>query len=506
MIPKRAKASTITKVAAIPVRCFRVIEWSYGAPCELSNEARPHNTFSALSRPAMMFKTILSRRRRRRFTVISARTLRHTVFLGGGVIVGAAAAALAVAADHAQSYFAILVSQWRYASLLVTPAGFMLSVFLATRYFRNSQGSGIPQVIAARHFKSTLARTTLVSPRIAIGKVLLTLLGLLCGGSVGREGPTVQVGASIMFAIGRLSPRRQSGLLLAGSAAGVAAAFNTPLAGIIFGIEELSRTFESRTTGLAIVAVVTAGLTALSILGNYTYFGSSADTLHTFRDWLAVPCCGIAGGLFGGLFSQIVILFARSSQGLWNTVKRHRIALAGVCGVIVAAAGIVSGDLTYGTGYDQVKAAFEHNTQLTDSYGILKFVATLFSTLSGIPGGIFAPSLAVGAGLGSNLAHLFPSTPIGALIVLGMAGYFTGVVQAPMTAFVIVGEMTDNHAMMIPLMATALFAYFTSRIICSEGLYHALAKGFIQQGLAEAEPGEEADDSRVASRDQPRGE
>src|SRR5689334_25322093 len=181
--------------------------------------------------------------------VTSARWQRRTMFLFGGVTVGAAAVMLALLADRAQIAFAALLSHSRYASLVVTPLGFALSVFLTNRYFQNSQGSGIPQAIAARALTEQGARGRLVSVRIAIGKVLLTLLGLLCGASVGREGPTVQIGASIMFAIGKISPRRQSGLILAGAAAGVAAAFTTPLAGIVFAIEEMSRAFEARTSG-----------------------------------------------------------------------------------------------------------------------------------------------------------------------------------------------------------------------------------------------------------------
>ena len=112
--------------------------------------------------------------------------------------------------DRAMAAFALLLAKFHYASLVVTPAGFMLSVFLTNRYFQNSQGSGIPQAIAARQLTEQTARGRLVSVRIAVGKILLTLLGLLCGASVGREGPTVQVGASIMFAIGRMSPHAGS--------------------------------------------------------------------------------------------------------------------------------------------------------------------------------------------------------------------------------------------------------------------------------------------------------
>ena len=124
----------------------------------------------------------------------------------------------------------------------------------------------------------------------------------------------------------------------------------------------------------------------------------------------------------------------------------------------VALCGIVSSDMVYGTGYQQVKAALESGSALPHSFGILKLLATALTAVSGIPGGIFAPSLAVGAGIGSEVAQLFHGAPIAPIMILGMVAYFAGVVQAPITAFVIVTEMTDNHAMMVPLMATALIA------------------------------------------------
>jgi H+/Cl- antiporter ClcA len=429
----------------------------------------------------------LSTRSRRLLRLTSARWQRRAIFLLGGVVVGAAAVALAVLADKAQLAFALLLSQSRYASLIVTPLGFAIAVFVTNRFFPNSQGSGIPQAIAARHLTDQRARRRLVSIRIAIGKILLTLLGLLCGASVGREGPTVQVGASIMFAIGRFSPRRQPGLILAGATAGVAAAFNAPLAGIVFGIEEMSRAFETRTSSLIIAAVIAAGLTSIALMGNYAYFGSSPMALRNGLDWLAVPVCGIVGGALGGLFSRILIVMARGLPGaIGPAINRHPIVFALLCGLSVALCGLASGDTIYGTGYTQVKAALEHGYPLPASFGILKFLATTFASISGIPGGIFSPSLAVGAGLGANIAVFFEGAPLPAIMLLGMVSYFAGVVQAPITAFVIVTEMTDNHAMVVPLMAAALIAYASSRVVCEEGVYHALSKGFVER--AEANP------------------
>ena len=424
----------------------------------------------------------LSTRHKRLFRLTSARWQRQAIFLLGGIGVGAVAVGLAQLADLAQHAFALLLAKSRYAVLAVTPLGFMLSAYLTIRLFPNAQGSGIPQAIAARHLTDQNARESLVSIRIAVGKVILTLFGLLCGGSVGREGPTVQVGASIMFALGRVSPRRQPGLILAGAAAGVAAAFNTPLAGIVFGIEEMSRAFETRTSSLIIAAVIAAGLTSLALAGNYAYFGSSAMSLAHGADWLAVPLCGVVGGLAGGLFSRIVIAMARGfKHPLGRAIKGHPLWFAFACGLAVAICGLVSGDTIYGTGYDQVKTALEHGSPLPQDFGVLKLLATTFAAISGIPGGIFSPSLAVGAGIGSNIASFFHDAPLGAIMLLGMVSYFAGVVQAPITAFVIVTEMTDNHGMVVPLMAAALIAHVTSRMICEEGIYHALAKGFVER-------------------------
>src|SRR6201982_1247967 len=318
----------------------------WGGAVPLFRQARnSHSDVSATMRP------FLSDRRLRSVKVTSARWQRRAVFVVGGVAVCAGAGGRAPGADWVQAEFHLLVAKWRYASLIVTPLGFALSVYLTNRYFPNSQGSGIPQAIAARELSDQDARGRLVSIRIAVGKVLLTLLGLLCGASAGREGPTVQVGASIMFAIGRMSPRRQPGLTLAGAAAGVAAAFNTPLAGIVFGIEEMSATVETRTSGLIIAAVIAAGLTSLALVGNYAYFGSTPEMLRNGLDWLAVPLCGVAGGLAGGVFSRIVILMARGLPGVaGRAIRGNPVVFACACGLAVAVCGILSGNTVYGTG------------------------------------------------------------------------------------------------------------------------------------------------------------
>lgn len=416
----------------------------------------------------------------RNFYVQSRRWQRRLIFIAGGLVVGAAAVALAILSDRAMFAFHRLREAAPWAVYMVTPLGFGLTAYLANRYFPNTGGSGIPQAIAARTLSDPAERGRLVSVRIAIGKILLTLLGLLAGASTGREGPSVQVGASLMFALGRVSRRHQSGLILAGSAAGVAAAFNTPLAGIVFAIEEMSRSFETRTSGLIIGTIIAAGVTSMAILGNYTYFGTTEAVLHHWRDWLAVPVCGVAGGLMGGLFARTLIAFGAGLPGrAGRWIKSRPILFAIGCGMAVALCGFLSGGAIHGTGYAEAKAALHAQEALPIAYAPLKMLATIFSSICGVPGGIFSPSLSVGAGVGSEIARLFPETPAGALVLLGMVSYFTGVVQAPITGFVIVSEMTDNHELLVPLMLAALIAQGTSRLICREGVYHALSKNFL---------------------------
>jgi H+/Cl- antiporter ClcA len=422
------------------------------------------------------------RRFLRRWLLILSPALwkRRLIFWAGGIAVGVVAVGFAMGADYAQAAFQRLIAVSPYLSLLTVPLGLALSVALTRRFFPGSQGSGIPQAIAARQLADEGARSSLLSLRIGFGKIALTLLALLVGASAGREGPTVQVGASILLAVGRWTGGRQPGLVLAGGAAGVAAAFNTPLAGIVFAIEEMSRSYEQRTSGLVLTAVILAGIASLGLVGNYTYFGHAASLLGAPNEWLAVPVCGVAGGLLGGAFSSAVILVARGLPGRAGALmRRWPVSFAACCGLVVALIGIASGSTTYGTGYSEARHLLEGGADIPQSFGALKLLATLVTTISGIPGGIFSPSLAAGVGLGANLAALLPSVPQGAVVLLGMVGYFAGVVQAPITAFVIVLEMTGDDAMAVPLMATAVIAYGASKLICPKPIYHALADLFL---------------------------
>ncbi|WP_395005395.1 chloride channel protein [Cypionkella sp.] len=400
------------------------------------------------------------------------------VFWAGALMTGVISAGFAVLADEAQGlFFAVTGGQgWNmWLPLVITPVGMVICALAADHYFPGSQGSGIPQAIAARHLRNDHERSYLLSMRLVLGKIVLTIIGLASGASIGREGPTVQVGASLMLLSARLGGMAHAkGLILAGSAAGIAAAFNTPLAGIVFAIEEMGRSYNARTNGVVLSAVIIAGVASLGLTGSYTYFGITREIAHFPSDWALVIACGVAGGVAGGVFSKLTLLVVR-----WlRRIKLERFGkvatIAAAAGLLIAIIGIATGGMTFGTSYAHARAAVEGQS-LPWYFFMGKFVVTLASTVSGIPGGLFAPSLAVGAGLGSVIGALMGSSA-GLAAVLGMSGYFAGVVQAPMTAFVIIVEMTGNHENVVPVMAAAMIGYGTSRLIAPEPLYHALSR------------------------------
>ena len=307
------------------------------------------------------------------------------VFWVSAVIIGAVAAAFALSASYADRFFYQLYQRSPLSAYLLTPLGMAAIGFITKRFFIGTEGSGIPQAIAALSMRSNALRSRILSLRVALGKIFLTSLGLLCGASIGREGPTVHIGASIMYSLRNIAPFRGKemtrNLILAGGAAGISAAFNTPLAGIIFAIEEMSRSYERRTRGTLLISVVLAGITALMILGNYTYFGSTDASLPLNYTWLAVAICGVIGGLLGGLFATGLIEGTRKIAPL---ARRHPVALAFGCGLLLSLFGFLSGGMTYGTGYEEAKQLVTGG-EPEFAFPVLKLLATAVSYLSGIP-------------------------------------------------------------------------------------------------------------------------
>jgi H+/Cl- antiporter ClcA len=268
---------------------------------------------------------------------------------------------------------------------------------------------------------------------------------------------------------------------MVGGAAGIAAAFNTPIAGIIFAIEEMARFYEERATGLLLVAVIIAGLAALAVLGNYTYFGESSASLTGVHSWIAVFMCGVVGGLLGGTFSRLLL---EGLKWLRPLMVRYWLVVATASGLAIACLGLLSDGSSYGTGYDQARHILLGHATVDWTFPFYKIGATMSSYLSGAPGGIFSPSLSIGAGLGGDLSVLIPNVPTSAVVLLGMVGYFTGVVQTPLTASVIVMEMVDDQSMVFPVITTAFIALGASKLICKTPIYWALAEEFLAEKQA----------------------
>lgn len=425
-----------------------------------------------------MYKRHYQRTKRRLLSVNKWKV--RLVLWGSAIFLGLVAAFFALASHQADGMYHQLYRDNPLLAYTLPPLGLTLIAWLTRRFFQGSEGSGIPQAIAALSMSSHSMRSKVLSLKVAFAKVFLTCLGLFSGASIGREGPTVHVGASIMYSLRKFMPKLRSRdmtrvLILAGGAAGISAAFNTPLAGIIFAIEEMSRSFEERKSGTLLIAVVLAGVTALSVLGEYTYFGHTSASIALSSAWIPIIACGVVGGLLGGLFSSSLIFGTRQ---IASYLSAYPIRIAFFCGLILSLLGFLSDGQTFGTGYLEAKNLVDGG-EASLAFPIYKLLATVTSYLSGIPGGIFAPSLSIGAGLGADIAQLMPSLPFSAIVMLGMVGYFTGVVQTPITAFVIVMEMTGSSTMLMPLMATALIAKAVSHLVCPTPIYQALAEAYL---------------------------
>lgn len=424
-------------------------------------------------------------------------------------------------------------------------------------YFPGSEGTGIPQAIAALHVPDGPIRRRMLSVRIAVGKSLLLSLGLFTGSTIGREGPSVHVAACAMYLVSKVRKLPdhlvQRGLILGGGGAGIAAAFNTPVAGLVFALEEIGRSFEKRNASTIVRTVLIASLVVIALLGlDYLFYGSiekrfGFNPMH----WLAIPVIAIIGGTLGGLFSRSVIW---GTPRISHAFRRRPWKIGLALGMLLAALGYISNGQSYGSGYPQAKAILMYRG--TDFYSVLevprsadasqieaaytrlnglhppleangvqsdtaralqtafralsapeerafydtwhidaqgyawwypltKAGSSFVTLLSGIPGGLFDPSLSVGAGLGNVLAdsfhELFDGLDAQLIIMLFMVAYFAGVVQSPITVFVIMIEMTDARFVTLPLIATSVLAYECSRRVCPTSIYEALAEQFLSR-------------------------
>jgi H+/Cl- antiporter ClcA len=418
----------------------------------------------------------LRERRRGRLRLRNAR--RIMVVAAVAVLGGGAAALFARLCDAAIDAHSRWLGPHPWLALLVLPIGLTLAAWLTRRFAPEAAGSGIPQVIAAAEQRWTGRwggqRVTL---RTALWKVALTAGLLLCGASIGREGPTVQVVAGIVRSLTRGlkgGPGRRA-MIVAGGAAGVAGAFNTPIAGIVFAVEELAKGFDQRTHTTVILVVVATGMASYALQGDYAYFGALQGSASG-STWIAAPVIGVAAGLCGGVFARLLALMSGPAG---NPVSRFRAArpviFAAACGLLAALAAFASGGMTYGTGYAEAKSLLQGHAGQGAGFAVWKGIASLAAAASGAPGGIFAPALATGAGIGAAFAKAGLMVSARDAVVLGMTGYLSGVVQAPLTSAVILMEMTREPGLVGPLLLAALLARWASGLVMPEPIYHLLS-------------------------------
>ena len=363
------------------------------------------------------------------------------------------------------------------------------------------RGSGIPQVMAGidlsnpAHYRRT---GYLLGLRVAVVKVVSSVVLLLGGGVIGREGPTIQVAAAIFRAINKLQPAGWPRLsrqiaLVTGAAAGLAAAFNTPLGGIVFVVEELTQIHLSRFRMAVFTAVIIAGLTAQQFLGSYLYLGyprvTSPGGWFQVLVMAAAALCGLAGAAFAK-----VLLGIGQYRKRFVTVPQRLGWVVG-CGLLLACLAYALGAPAVGTGKPLINILLFQNNGHTPAYLFpARFVGMVLSYSSGGAGGVFATSLSAGALLGDSLAQLFHIAVAdrNLIILVSMVGFLTGVVRSPFTAAILVLEMTDRHSAIFQLLLGALLAQAVAALIDPHSLYEHLKQEFAREALAVPAPGRAA--------------
>jgi len=385
---------------------------------------------------------------------------------------------------------------WR--RLLFPVVGSLGIGYLLFRYFPYARGSGVPQTKAA-----LFAREGRITLRTVLGKFFCTSATLASGIPLGREGPSVQVGAGIASVLGRflgLRPEKVKALLPVGAAAAIAAAFNTPLAAVLFALEEIVGDLHAPVLGSVVLASATSWVVLRLLLGNNPLFRVPQYQLVHPLEFAIYALLGIAGGLVSVAFTKLLLdmreRFLRFPQGtLWLQPLAGGL-LVGIMGWFVPQ--------VLGVGYGYVGDALNGTMalKLMLVLVVLKLLAVTTSYASGNAGGIFGPSLFIGAMLGGAVGtvahHLFPAytaTP-GAYALVGMGAVFAGIVRAPMTSVLMIFEMTQDYAVIVPLMIANLVSLFISSRLQRQPIYEALA---VQDGihLPTAEARQQRDHRRV---------
>jgi H+/Cl- antiporter ClcA len=396
-----------------------------------------------------------------------------------------------------------------WLAFVITPLAFVGAWLLVRQFAPAARGSGIPQVMAGIELSSPTRHIHtgyLLSLRVAIIKVLSSTVLLLGGGVIGREGPTIQISAAIFRAINRLQPASWPQLsrqiaLVTGGAAGLAAAFNTPLGGIVFVVEELTQTHITRFRTAVFTAVIIAGMTAQAILGPYLYLGFPKVKAST--GWIlgVVVLVALVCGLMGAVFAKLLLWLNGYRQRVFRN-SRPVFWVAG-CGVLMAGLAYWMGTDAVGTGKPIINRLLFQNTGETPWYLFpVRFAGMALSYSGGAAGGVFATSLSAGAILGDGLARLTNVDPIdhNLIILVSMVSFLTGVVRSPFTAAILVLEMTDRHSAIFQLLLGGLMAQGAASLVDPISFYEHLKEGFVREAVAQSgQPTE-----RVTAKNTPR--
>ena len=392
-----------------------------------------------------------------------------------GVLAGLSAVLFSLAINATARAFFGLSPSWTRL-LLIPPAVSLVTGFLLLRFFPGVRGSGVPQVKAAFHLDGGV-----IPASVPFGKFVTGVLCIGSGHSMGREGPSVQIGAGLASVIGRwlrLSPDRIKELVPVGAAGALAAAFNTPISAVVFALEELIGDMNATLLGSTVVASVASVVVARSILGDEPLFHVPDYHLVHPAELAGYAVLGVVGGIVALGFSQGLLRLRAAFRRLPASTLVYQPAMGGAAiGLLLLVVPQVMG-----VGYESVDQALNGGL-LPATMGVLlgaKLVGTTISYASGNAGGIFAPSLYIGAmvgGLVGTAVHWlapFPTGEPGAYALVGMGVLFAGIIRAPMTSVFMIFEITQDYQIIVPLMVANLLSFAIARHYQPVPIYHAL--------------------------------
>lgn len=373
---------------------------------------------------------------------------------------------------------------------ILMPVCFLMAWWLSKRFAPFSRGSGIPQVVAAIQLagpKTDRQVNRLLSLKVMVIKIISSLVMAIGGGAIGREGPTIQIAASVFRKVNDLLPAwwpkvAKRNMIVTGAAAGLAAAFNTPLGGIVFAIEELTKTHFSYFKTAIFSSVIIAGLTAQGILGPYLYLGYPKVMGTSGYIFLGVALVAVISGLLGALMSKLILVIFK-----WKSTFKFNYQHVMYIIVCALALGILATFISYdalGSGKDIMQQTLFTQDKYVSWYTpILRILGPLLSFTTGAAGGIFAPALAAGASLGSLVSGWFQlsETNTNLLILAGMVSFLTGVTRSPFTSAILVLEMTNRHGVIFHLILAGMISSVAAILIDKHSLYDHLKVQYIKE-------------------------